>query len=460
MDPQTLREVMGGTLPAGGYTRYAPAFNQAMIEADIVTVERAAMWVAQLGHESVGLKYLTEIANGQAYEGRRDLGNTRPGDGPRYRGRGAIQVTGRANYTALSKWAYGKGLVSTSTYFVDNPEELASERHAFTGAVWYWTVARPQLNKLSDQRDLEAATRAINGGLNGLADRRQRYERTLKYGARLLPKGGKPTVEKILDYPRDQVKQDTFYNCGPASVQTAIRAAGGPLITEAQLARELGTHRGGTDYIGQFKKVLEKHIPGANYAHVDIPNDPPTSTQKEAFWKHLTGSIDAGHAVVINICAPPSNYPKAVWPSTISPAYRGGTVWHYFLGAGYAHEDGKKRRVWIADSGFDPYGYWIDFDQLSSLVPPKGYAYSTTEAPAPVRAPKHAKKENTVDQEQANRIEHKLDLILDQLAGENWKGWEQGGGRTLYDLTAAAAEKVGVPGAYDKRNVLKAKGQI
>lgn len=173
--------------------------------------------------------------------------------------------------------------------------------------------------------------------------------------------------ERMLDYPRDQVKQDTGYNCGPASVQTAIRAAGGPLVSESTLARELRTSTRGTDYIGQFPKVLDKYIPGAKYKHTDIPNDPPTNSQKEKFWADLTGSINAGHAVVVNICAPPSNYPRAVWPSTISPNYRGGTVWHYILATGYAGE-GKNRRVWIADSGFDPYGYWISFDQLATLV--------------------------------------------------------------------------------------------
>ena len=142
-----------------------------------------------------------------------------------------------------------------------------------------------------------------------------------------------------------------------------------------------GTHQGGTDWIGQFPAVLNRHIPGAQYRVVEMPNDPPTPAQRDRLWNDIVSSINAGHGVVVNIVAPPSNYPRAVAPSTISPAYNGGTVYHYFLAAGYS--DGGGRRVWIADSGFSPYGYWISLDQLATLVPPKGYAYSATHAPAP-----------------------------------------------------------------------------
>ena len=80
MDAQTLREVMGSTLPNGGYTKLIDAYNNAARAAGINTVRRAAMWAAQLGHESVGLRYMEEIANGAAYEGRQDLGNVYAGD--------------------------------------------------------------------------------------------------------------------------------------------------------------------------------------------------------------------------------------------------------------------------------------------------------------------------------------------------------------------------------------------
>ena len=163
------------------------AFNAAMLQADINTVKRAAMWCAQLGHESAGLKHYEELASGIAYEGRvRGLGNTQTGDGVRFKGRGPIQVTGRHNYTVLSQWAHEKGYVPTRTYFVDNPRELATVRYGFLGAVWYWTTQRP-LNLLSDAGDIDGATRAINGGTNGLDDRKARYQRCLGMGAALLP---------------------------------------------------------------------------------------------------------------------------------------------------------------------------------------------------------------------------------------------------------------------------------
>ena len=109
VDAQTLREVMGSTLPDGGYSRLIDGYNNAMRAAEINTVERAAMFAAQLGHESYGLRYMEEIADGSAYEGRHDLGNTQPGDGRRFKGRGPIQLTGRANYRAFTRWAQSNG---------------------------------------------------------------------------------------------------------------------------------------------------------------------------------------------------------------------------------------------------------------------------------------------------------------------------------------------------------------
>lgn len=439
MDVQTLAEVMIPSPPGVDYAALLPGYEAAMRAAHITNVNRAAMFAAQLGHESAGLFHMREIHDGSNYEGRRDLGNTQPGDGRRFRGRGPIQITGRGNYTAVSRWAHQHGHVPTPTYFVDNPAQLESPQYGFVGAVWYWTVARPQINRLSDARDLVGVTRAINGGTNGLNDRRARYQRALAMGARLLPGG--PVVEKVLAYPRDQVTQDTYYNCGPASAQTIIRAETGRLIHEVDLGRELRTHRGGTDWIGQFPTVLNRHLPGAQYRHTEMPNDPPTGGQKQRLWDDLVKSIDAGHGVVANIVAPPSNYPRAAHPSTISPAYSGGTVYHYIALMGYAGT-GAGRRVWVADSGFRPFGYWISFDQLATLIPPKGYAHS-------VAPPKHTEKKDEdflmalTDGEQRELLDKTRD-IWTQLRGRDGSGWpqlgqnEQGQDLTLVDGVAAA----------------------
>lgn len=106
-----------------------------------------------------------------------------------------------------------------------------------------------------------------------------------------------------------------------------------------------------------------------------MPQDPPTPHQRDTLWEHIRGSIDAGYGLVANIVAPPSNYPRASYTSTISPAYHGGTVYHYVAVMGYARDAAGVAHVWVADSGFSPYGYWCTLAQLASLIPPKGYAY-------------------------------------------------------------------------------------
>ena len=189
MDAATLSKAMGGNLPLSRYQALLPEMNRAMRAAGVTTQLRAAHWLSQLGHECLGLSALTEFASGEAYNGRLDLGNTQPGDGPRFRGRGAIMVTGRVHYTNLSKWAHGKGLVPTATYFVDNPEMLASDRYYCIGAEWYWTVARPQMNSLCDRDDFLGVTKAINGGTRGFEDRRSRLARCKSLGASILPSG-------------------------------------------------------------------------------------------------------------------------------------------------------------------------------------------------------------------------------------------------------------------------------
>lgn len=205
MDAATLGQAMGGAVAATRYRALVDAFNAALIAADCTTAKRAAMFCAQVGHESGGLRYMEEIASGAAYEGRKDLGNTHKGDGRRFKGRGPIQVTGRANYRDCSKWAHQRGLVPTATYFVDHPDKLASDKYGFIGAVWYWQTRN--LNRYADKSDVRGATRVINGGFNGLDDRVARWNRCRKMGNKLLPtKPPKPaTKAKIKKGDRVQV---------------------------------------------------------------------------------------------------------------------------------------------------------------------------------------------------------------------------------------------------------------
>jgi predicted chitinase len=138
----------------------------------IDTPLRRAHFLAQIGHESGELRFRTEIASGEAYEGRLDLGNVQPGDGPRFRGRGLIQLTGRANYTE-----FGRALGIEAELLAD-PDRVASDPDLCVKAAgWFW--ARRDLNALADANDLTQITRRINGGLNGLEDRRRLLRRAV-----------------------------------------------------------------------------------------------------------------------------------------------------------------------------------------------------------------------------------------------------------------------------------------
>jgi putative chitinase len=139
---------------------------QAMREFDINTRARQSAFLAQIGHESGQLRYVRELAGGAAYEGRKDLGNVNPGDGVRYKGRGLIQITGRANYDAC-----GKALDLDLTA---NPELLEETVNACRSAAWFWKTHG--LNELADAGDQIKITRRINGGTNGLADRLALFE--------------------------------------------------------------------------------------------------------------------------------------------------------------------------------------------------------------------------------------------------------------------------------------------
>src|SRR5690606_36318146 len=132
---------MGNRVSMARYEQLCPAFNAALLQAGCTTVDRVAMFDAQIGHESGGVQWMEELADGRAYEWRQDLGNVFAGDGPRFKGHGPIQITGRHNHTKVSEWAHSKGYVPTPTYFVDNPGELAGDRYGLLGAVCYWTVA-------------------------------------------------------------------------------------------------------------------------------------------------------------------------------------------------------------------------------------------------------------------------------------------------------------------------------
>ena len=153
---------------------FVPVLNTAMSRYAIVTPQRIAAFIAQVGHESGQLRYVREIwgptAQQVGYEGRADLGNTVKGDGSKYRGRGLIQITGRANYAACGE-ALGLDLIN-------HPELLEQPQHAAMSAAWFWSTKG--LNTLADKGEFVKITRRINGGVNGLEDRQRLYAQAQK----------------------------------------------------------------------------------------------------------------------------------------------------------------------------------------------------------------------------------------------------------------------------------------
>ncbi|WP_018024074.1 C39 family peptidase [Corynebacterium ulceribovis] len=451
MDARTLSEAMGGSLSLARYKELLPAYEKMLRIIGADTVRKCAMVAAQLGHESVGLKYQEEIADGSAYEWRADLGNTQPGDGRRFKGHGWIQITGRHNHTAVSKWAHQRGIVPVADYFVRNPKALGSDQYCWIGPAWYLTAARPGFMAMAERGDLEGCTRAINGGLNGLSDRRARYNRALTLGTRLLPGGAVAKIEKRLDYPRAIVKQDTSYWCGPATGQMLMAARTGKVVPESTLASEMGTTINGTNGVGQIARVLNQRMPGAGWTVVDMPNDPPSKAQKDLLWEHLTQSIDAGVGIAANIWAPVNNYPRASYTSTQNLRYSGGFVRHYVALMGYAVDSNGTRHVWWADSGFAPFGSWVTFDQTASLIPPRSYAYAHGIVAA------HKAKTTTIDW-----TPHAMNLLKEiwtQLRGPGGKGWLQLGknakGQNLSLVDGVAACRADIAALTKKIDDLK-----
>ena len=145
---------------ASNINRFLDPLNQTMGKYEINTPIRIQSFLAQVAHESGQLYYVRELASGEAYEGRKDLGNIQPGDGVKFKGRGLIQITGRANYEALSK--------DLGVDFTSNPELLEGAVYAAESAGWFWK--RNNLNAIAET-DFKLLTKRINGGYNGLADR-------------------------------------------------------------------------------------------------------------------------------------------------------------------------------------------------------------------------------------------------------------------------------------------------
>ncbi|GAB4135893.1 MAG: hypothetical protein Fur0046_09150 [Cyanobacteria bacterium J069] len=170
--PDQILQIIGSTQLRDRVIAMTPGINATFEKFEINTPLRIAHFFGQVLHESGGFRYLREIWGPTDAQRRyeppsslaKTLGNTQPGDGARYMGRGVIQLTGRSNYAQFSK--------AMGVDFVANPDLVASPQYAVTAAGWFWQTRK--INQHADRDDLTAVTRVVNGGRNGLADR-QKY---------------------------------------------------------------------------------------------------------------------------------------------------------------------------------------------------------------------------------------------------------------------------------------------
>jgi putative chitinase len=208
----------------------------AMEQWEIESVLQQAHFLAQIAHESGSLRWLEEIwgptPQQLTYEGRRDLGNTQPGDGKKYKGHGLIMITGRDNTTEVAQ-------ALEMPEIIENPKLLTQPVPACRSAAWFWASRKwkvgVDLNRLANRDDLIGITRVINGGLNGLEDR-ARYLQIAKQVFQLVPERQRvlllrtpmmrgsdvEEVQRALNrvHPSDPVEVDGWY--GPQT-EAAVR---------------------------------------------------------------------------------------------------------------------------------------------------------------------------------------------------------------------------------------------
>jgi putative chitinase len=181
-----LRAIFPRSLSA--LTPFVEPLKTTFDEFEINTGKRQAAFLAQVGHESGAFAYLKELASGEAYEGRTDLGNTEPGDGVRFKGRGLMQITGRKNYGTVGD--------ALNLDLLVRPELLEVPLHAVRSAGWFWVNGAGlnlskraiqygvpvgcNLNLLADAGDFKGITLAINGGLRGFDDRLNYHAKALE----------------------------------------------------------------------------------------------------------------------------------------------------------------------------------------------------------------------------------------------------------------------------------------
>lgn len=189
MTPAQLSLATGARIDRA--TEWLPLIEAAMLEFGIDTRLRQSMFLAQIAHESGSLHYTAELWGPteaqRRYEGRKDLGNVIAGDGFKYRGRGLIQTTGRYNYAQTAK--------ALGIDCINNPELLSEHANASRSAAWWWQSR--SLNRFADAGDILGCTKVINGGTNGLEQRKKLYLSALKSIPEIVVEAVEAVIETV-----------------------------------------------------------------------------------------------------------------------------------------------------------------------------------------------------------------------------------------------------------------------
>lgn len=179
-------------------THLAKHLNEQLAIYNIDTYLRVCHFLAQAAHESAGFRTLEEFASGAAYEGRADLGNVRPGDGRRYKGRGIFQLTGRANYRVMGQ--------KLGVDLEGKPELASDPMISIKTACEYWNSRK--LSIYADLDDVRTITKKINGGYNGFEDRKN----YLAKAKNIIPRDLKLTSIKVPEVPKPTNNAVLFAN--------------------------------------------------------------------------------------------------------------------------------------------------------------------------------------------------------------------------------------------------------
>jgi putative chitinase len=151
--------------------RYYVLIVDTMHDYEINTPLRIAHFLAQVGVECGDLRWMQELDSGAYLNGNDDLGNTEDGDGPRFKGRGLLQLTGRSNYTAYGEYCDRDFLSDTTSVLIATDASFAVD-----SAGWYWTTLK-KVNPLADADNVHAVTHKVNGGYNDLEERKAHLRR-------------------------------------------------------------------------------------------------------------------------------------------------------------------------------------------------------------------------------------------------------------------------------------------